>query len=108
MAGRELAYPVDADGVVDKDYEYSTSSTMHTTTAAGDNRTIYTVGQSGFGSFEWSNLTADQKSLLIDGDDPSMGPKRLEWLSGVNEEESSKNGLRERKKWGINSTSRYC
>lgn len=95
--GEVLAYPVDAGGVVAKDYEYSTNSTMHTTTAAGDNRTIYTVGQSGFGSFEWSNLTDTQKSLLIDGDDPSMGPKRLEWLRGVNEEESNQNGLRERK-----------
>lgn len=93
--GEILAFAVDDSGEISDQPEFSTNDTMRTFSGS-DSRNIFTLGNSGFTDFEWDNLTAVQQSLLIDGDGDDMGPKRLSWLRGSNNDESNSDGLRER------------
>lgn len=93
--GEVLAFAIDAAGNIADEPEFSTNTTMQTSSGS-DARRIYTLGQGGFTDFEWDNLTAEQQALLIDGDSDGVGQKRLSWLRGMSDDESNADGLRER------------
>lgn len=79
-SGEIKAIPLKADGSLGSTVAWSTSDVGKIPSA--DSRNILTYNGSSTVAFQWTNLTATQKSALIGSDDATVGEQRLNWIRG--------------------------
>lgn len=97
--GELLAFEIDSNNNISSTALVSTDSTMFTSAnASGRNVVTYNPTTGLTVDFAWSSLTAAQQAALIDGDDATIGERRLNWIRGENTHEGSVGGLRQRDK----------
>ncbi len=96
--GELLAFEIDSNNNISTSALVTTDDTMLTSGNASA-RQVFTYNPltDSRVDFTWSALTADQKTALIDGDDATMGERRLNWIRGENTYEGAVGGFRERK-----------
>lgn len=94
--GELLAFQIDNSNNISASALVSTDDTMATGSGASSRKVLTYNGDTI--DFKWSSpLTAVQRAALVDGDDATMGERRLNWIRGENAHEEGNGGtLRDR------------